>query len=420
MTRSIALPSHLSRRIIGACLTIGMVTAPLPVFAGPPAKETAEAPADAPATVGGNVAILKFTGDDYQASAFREKVRASLQDQGYTANFIKRSIDEAKTTNKCRALDGTCLDKIAAYLNKNTKTAYDFYIWADIPSSGPGSLVVYDIKKKQRLVELDLSLSYNDMILAEVIGPAVTRRIAESQVAPAPASEEEQELLATLDQPKETREEIEQRQRDLEKVEEEAGTGMIADAGEQTVDLRADFEDFCRTGPREDREIEGEDGEIVKERDLRPACKRGPVFGYWQPRAWVALTLTLGSAAGMGVMYGLAAAARSDWRQARDALDASGLSATDPNNACDGGVCYADLAGEVSNASAQVRRRAIMGDVLLGSTVLLAGVLAIIIFQDRQAAKGFLKSEKELRVVSDLRVGPVFGPTNGAAMSFRF
>src|SRR5690606_11716030 len=154
-------------------------------------------------------------------------------------------------------------------------------------------------------------------------------------------------------------------------------------AGEQTVDLRAEFKDFCRTGPREDKEVEGDDDEIIKERDLRPLCKRGPVFGYWQPRAWVALTLTVGSAAGMGIMYGLAAAARSDWRKAADALEASGLSDSDPNNSCDGDVCYADLAGEVSNATAQVRRRAIIGDVLLGSTVLLAGVLAIIIYQDR-------------------------------------
>jgi hypothetical protein len=425
MTRSTALPHHLSRRIIGACLTLGMVTAPLPVFAGPPAKAAAaeapaEAPADSPATVGGNIAILKFTGDDYQAAGFRERIRLSLQGEGFTANFIKRSIDEAKTTNKCKTLDASCLDKIAAYLNKNTTTAYDFYIWADIPSSGAGSVVVYDIKKKQKIVELDLSLSYNDIILIEVIGQAVAQRIAETQVPPAPATDEEKEILATLDQPKETPEEIAQRQRELEKIADDVGTGLIADAGEQTVDLKADFETFCRTGPREDREVEGQDGEIIKERDLRPACKRGPVFGYWQPRAWVALTLTIGSAAGMGVMYGLAAAARSDWRAARDNLEASGLSSTDPTAACSGGVCYADLAGEVSNASSQVQRRAIIGDVLLGSTVLLAGVLAIIIYQDRQAAKAFLKAEKELRAVSDLRIGPVFGETNGAAMSFRF
>ncbi|HLT39268.1 MAG TPA: hypothetical protein VK034_23450 [Enhygromyxa sp.] len=424
MTRSIALPNHLSRRLVGACLTLGMVTAPLPVFAAPPKgnDKGAEGEAATPATAGGNIAILKFTGDDYQANVYREKVRDSLQAQGYTANFIKRSIEEAQATNKCRTLDNACLEKIGACLNKNSKTAYDFYVWAEVPSSGAGTVVVYDVAKKQKIVELDLSVSYNDIILVEVIGNAVAKRVAETQVPPSPATAEEQEILATLDQPKETPEEIEQRKRDLDKAAEDAAVAAAAtaDAGEQSVDLRAEFKDFCRTGPREDKEVEGDDGEIIKERDLRPACKRGPVFGYWQPRAWVALTLTVGSAAGMGVMYGLAAAARSDWRKAADALEASGLSDSDPNNSCDGDVCYADLAGEVSNATAQVRRRAIIGDVLLGSTVLLAGVLAIIIYQDRQAAKAFLANEKELRAISNLRLGPVFGETNGAALSFEF
>ena len=174
MTRSIALPTNLSRRLVGACLTLGLVTAPMPVFAAPPstgAAPAAPAEGDAaatPATVGGNVAILKFTGDDYQAGVYREKVRDSLQAQGFTANYIKRSIDETKTTNKCKTLDGACLEKIAAYLNKNTKTAYDYVVWADLPSGAPGTVVVYDIKKKQKIVELDLALSYNDIILVEV------------------------------------------------------------------------------------------------------------------------------------------------------------------------------------------------------------------------------------------------------------
>jgi hypothetical protein len=418
MTRSIALTSF-TRRIVGASLTLGLVTAPLPVFAAPPAEEAAPAETT-PAVAGGNVAILKFTGDDYQASIYRDRIQASLQAQGYTANFIKRSIDEARDKNKCRTLDDACLVKVGEYLNKNSQTIYDFIVWAEVPSSGPGSIVVYDIKGKKKIADLEIAVSYNDIILIEVIGAAVARRVAESQVPPEPATAAEQEIIATLDQPKETPEEIEQRKRDLEEAADRAGDDIIPDAGEQSVDLKAEFKQLCRTGPREDREVEGDDGEIIKERDLRPACKRGPVFGYWQPRAWVALTLTLGSAAGMGVMYGLAAAARSDWRDAKDALTASGLSGTDPNNSCDGGVCYADLAGEVSNASSQVRRRAIIGDVLLGSTVLLAGVLAIIIYQDRQAAKAFLKEEKEMRAVSNLRLGPVFGETNGAALSFEF
>jgi hypothetical protein len=421
MTRSIATPTSFSRRLVGATLTLGLVTAPLPVFAAPPEGGEAPAAEPAPATASGNVAILKFTGDDYQAGMYRERIQAALQAQGYTANFIKRSIDEARDKNKCRTLDNDCLEKIGAYLNKNSSTIYDYYVWAEVPATGSGSIVVYDVKKKQKIVDVDLALSYNDVILIEVVGAAIAKRVAETQVPPEPPTDAEKEILATLDQPKETPEEIEARKRDLDKVAEDAGrdAGASADAGEQTVDLKAEFKDFCRTGPREDREVEGDDGEMIKERDLRPACKRGPVFGYWQPRAWVALTLTIGSAAGMGVMYGLAAAARSDWRDAKDALDASGLSDNEPNS-CANGVCYADLAGEVSNASAQVRRRAIIGDVLLGSTVLLAGVLAIIIYQDRQAAKGFLKNEKELRAISNLHIGPVFGPTNGAAMSFEF
>jgi hypothetical protein len=420
MTRSIA-PSTTFRRLVGASLTLSLMAAPLPVFAAPPAGDEA-APAAAPATATGNVAILKFTGDDYQAGIYREKVQLSLQERGYTANFIKRSIDEAKDKNKCRNLDDACLEKIGAYLNKNSATVYDFYVWAEVPASGAGSVVVYDIKKKQKVVDFDLSVSYNDIILVEVIGKAIAKRVAESQVPAEPATAAEQEILATLDQPKETPEEIERRKADLLAAAEKAGAdaAATADAGEQTVDLKAEFNDFCRKGPREDKEVEGDDGEMIKERDLRPACKRGPVFGYWQPRAWVALTLTIGSAAGMGVMYGLAAAARSDWKKAVDNLEASGLSDDDPNNSCNGDACYADLAGEVSNAGAQVRRRAIIGDVMLGTTVLLAGVLAIIIFQDRQAAKKYLANEKELRAISNLRVGPVFGPTNGAAMSFNF
>ena len=424
---------------LGLALSLGL--APLPLLAASPAllaasparllapAEASDAPAEdaAPAKdaaqVGGNVAILKFTGDDYQASDYRGRIQAALQAQGYTANFIKRSITEAADRNKCRDLDAACLEKIGAYVNKNSKTEYDFYLWADIPASGGlATIAVYDIEKNQKIVELDVATSANDFILAEVIGAAVARRVAETQVEPSPATEEEQQIIATLDEPAETPEEIERRERELAEAAEKAGQLANAnlEAGEQTVDLRDDFKDFCRTGPRKDKEIENEAGEVTKERDLRPPCKRGPVFGYWQPRAYVALGLTIASAAGMGLMYGLAASSRSDWRAAKDNLVSSGLSSTDPNNACDGGTCYSDLAAEVSNATGQIRRRAITGDVLLGTTVLLAGVLAIIIYQDRQDAKTFIKTEKELRALSNLRIAPMFGRTNGAAMSFEF
>jgi hypothetical protein len=415
-------------RALSLALAIGLAASPLPSFAAPP-EEGAEAaapeagPEAAPApAASGNVAILKFDGDDYKANDFRARIQASLGAQGYTANFIKRSIDEAAQKNKCRTVDAACLEKIGAYLNKNSQTAYDYFVWATVPADGVGTLSIYDVKGKKTVVDIAMISSPNDFILAEVVGNAVARKLVDVQVPPGPATEEEQQILATLDEPKETPEEIAARDAALVAAMNEAGQNFNAsvDAGEQTVDLKKDFDEYCRKGKREDKEVET-DGEVTKERDLRPACKRGPVFGYWQPRAWVALTLTLGSAATMGAMWGLAAAAKSDWRKAADELEASGLSATDPTNRCNAdGVCYEELAGAVSDATGQIRRRAIVGDVFLGATVLLTGVLAIIIYQDRQAAKGFISREKELRALSNLRVAPVFGRINGAALGFEF
>lgn len=409
-------------RALSLVLALGLAAAPLPTLAAPPEGEAEPAPAEAAPVASGNVAILKFDGDDFKANDFRARVQSSLASQGYTANFIKRSIDEAAEKNKCKSVDAGCLEKIGAYLNKNSSTAYDYFVWATIPAEGTATLAIYDVKGKKTVVDLSMITSANDFILAEVVGAAVAQRLVDTQVPRSPATEEEQQMLATLDEPNETPEEIAAREAALVAAMDEAGQNFNAgvDLGEQNVDLKKDFKEFCREGKREDKEVEGDDGEITKERDLRPPCKRGPVFGYWQPRAWVALTLTLGSAATMGAMWGLAAAARSDWSKAKDELQASGLSATDPTNSCADGVCYEDLAGAVSDATGQIRRRAIVGDVFLGATVLLTGVLAIIIYQDRQAAKGFISREKELRALSNLRIAPVFGYTNGAAVGFEF
>lgn len=410
-------------RALSVVLALGLAAAPLPTLAAPPEGEAEPAPAEAAPVASGNVAILKFDGDDFKANDFRARVQSSLASQGYTANFIKRSIDEAADKNKCKSVDAGCLEKIGAYLNKNSATAYDYFVWATIPAEGTAKLAIYDVKGKKTVVDLSMITSANDFILAEVVGAAVAQRLVETQVPRSPATEEEQQMLATLDEPNETPEEIAAREAALVAAMDEAGQNFNAgvDLGEQNVDLKKDFKEFCREGKREDKEVEGDDGEVTKERDLRPPCKRGPVFGYWQPRAWVALTLTLGSAATMGAMWGLAAASRSDWSKAKAELEASGLSATDPTNSCNAdGVCYEDLAGAVSDATGQIRRRAIVGDVFLGATVLLTGVLAIIIYQDRQAAKGFISREKELRALSNLRIAPVFGYTNGAAVGFEF
>ncbi|MCA9709593.1 MAG: hypothetical protein KDK70_27390, partial [Myxococcales bacterium] len=146
----------------------------------------------------------------------------------------------------------------------------------------------------------------------------------------------------------------------------------------------------------------------------------------WQPRAWVALGLTAGAALGTVALYSAALAARGPYRDAVDAVDAynagvDGDPRTDPYSVQSGDQAYDALATEVSRTGAVVRRRAIVGDVLLGTSVLLTGVLAIIIYQDRTDAKRFIKEEKSLRAISDVRVGPMIGKeSKGLGLSFRF
>lgn len=393
------------KRLTAITLALGLVSTPLPALAGPPeAAPTAE---PAPATASGNVAMLKFTGDPVNSEGLRGRIAGSLAEQGYTTVNLKPSIDNAVEKNKCKSVEA-CLDKIGPYLNKNAKTAFDFFVYGDIPASGTGKVVIYDIAKNKIVSEVVLNIVPDDYILPEVFGPAVARALVHYQAPPSAATDEEKQMLATLDEPTKTAEELAAEQEAIRVAEENARKAYKSglQVGEQSVDLRADFKDYCRTGKREDKEIEQPDGTVEKERDNRPVCKRGPVFGYFQPRAWVAMTLTIGSAAAMGAMYGLAAAARSDWNKAKTELEDSGLSGKDPNNSCNGDVCYADLAGQVSEAGAQIRRRAIVGDVLLGSTVLLAGVFAIIVYQDRTVAKKYIGGEKELKALSTLRVGP--------------
>ena len=398
-------------------LAFSLAVAPLTSLAAPPAE--AAVPVEPPAA--GNVAILKFDGDAQTANDLRARIQASLAEQGYTANFIERSIQEMAHEIECKVSDASCLDEIGADLNENSSIAYDDYAWVDMPASGVATITIYSIAAKQKVLELTMMTSSNDFILAEVIGGVVARRLGQTQVPPAPATKDEQAIIATLDEPAETPEEIAAREAALAAAMHAAELDLCDVFADVCTTCFTAFMDICRTGPREDKEIVGDDGKITKERDLRPSCKLGPVFGTWQPRAWVTLALTLGSAATMGTMYGLAAVARSDWRAAKHELEASGLSDDNPYDACNAdGVCYQDLAGAVSGASAQVQRRAIVGDVFLGATVLLTGVLAIIVWQDRRAAKEFIAREKELRALSNLKIGPVFGHTHGAALGFDF
>lgn len=425
----------LSAQVTSVLVAGSLALAPLPALAGPPkgeekAEEEATEAAEPAGEVGGNVALLRFGGADPEGgAAIRDALTEAFKHHGYEIKGISRTVEESAKKVKCKGgdLNTKCLDRVAQYLAKGAKTEFDFFVYGNFetPDSGqPSKIVIWDVAKKAPAQTVEFNRLGEDYILPLSLPKAVAQKLADYQVPPGDMTEDEKQIMATLDEPEKTEEEVKAEKELLEQKEKErlAAFDQQRLEAKKSVDLRKEFEKFCRKGPREDQIIENEDGTTTKNRDLRPPCKRGPFWGYWQPRAYVAMVLTGGLAVTTGVFYGLALGARLDWKEANDALqaelDAGNISATDPNKACDGDVCYKDLAGVVSQHGATVRRNAILGDVFLGGTVLLAGVLGIIIYQDRSAAKTYLVQQKDL---ADLRVGPMLGAGNyGAAASFRF
>ena len=76
---------------------------------------------------------------------------------------------------------------------------------------------------------------------------------------------------------------------------------------------------------------------------------------------------------------------------------------------------------KATDAGFKVRRNAIIGDALLGTTVVFGGLLGIIIWQERQQAKTFIKEQKELKAIGDLQIAPVVSrETVGITGGFRF
>jgi hypothetical protein len=407
---------------LSLALATSMVLAPLPALASAPAADTAEAPAEAAATVGGNVALLRFDGASASGSELRESLQYAIAGEGYTVKGIKRSGEEAAKKNKCDFGDAACYEKIGKYLNKNAKTPFDFFVaGAGAEAGGQGKVVIYDITNNKVVRELSFTGTPDDIILIYTLPPAIGKAMREYQVPAAPMGDDEKKIIAELDEPEKTAEELKAEQEALEQAAQAGTAGYNAglDAGEQEVDLKRDFETYCRKGPREDKKEVDLQGEETVIRDMRPVCKRGAFFGYWQGKAYAVLTLTALSAAGTGLMYGLALGAKSDWKKAKDALDASGTSAAHPDD--QGGTTYQTLASDVTDAGHRVRRNAIIGDALLGTTVVFGGLLGIIIWQERQQAKTFIQEQKELKAISDLQVAPVVGNgTYGVAGGFRF
>lgn len=416
-------------RILSIALTAAVGVAALPVAPASAAEAldlvVAPAQADAPATDGKTVALMRFTGDPSSAD-LRVDVQSALSEGGYTVTTVALDVADAAKRIKCKddpESDG-CLEALGKWLNNSPKTAADYIVFGSVDAGAQkqAEIVIYSVKDNERVKTLRPMLGTGDLILPIVLSGAIGRALDEAANPPAAATAEEQKILDTLDEPEKTPEEIaaeEQALEDAKKRAEDVAAGAAADIEDVEVDLKADFKDYCREGKRKKRESREDP------KDLRPKCQRGPFWGYWQPRAWVALALTSGAAIGTIAFYSAALAARGPYKDAVDAVDGykGGLGGVDPASdprAADDDQ-YVVLATEVSSTGATMHRRAVFGDAFLGGTVLLGGVLAIIIWQDRRDAKNYIKSEKALRSVSDFTVAPIVTrDTQGIGARFKF
>lgn len=408
-----------------ASLSGGPALAAAPSLSGGVAM-LAVAPAPAPAADGKTIGLMRFTGSP-AADELRRSLQPMFEEAGYTVRGLAIDLPAAAKGAKCKTEPDSaeCLAAIGKWVAANPKTTANFLVFGSV-AEAPGNqvhIVIYDIGQAKRVETIDTAFNAGDLILPIVLPQTLVTALAHHETPPPPASEADLATLAALDEPDKTPEEIAAEKEAIAKAEADAAAAqqdqVISTEGIE-ADLKADFKQFCRNEPRKKRKSKEDP------KDLRPACKRGPVWGYWQPRAWVALGLTTGTALGAVALYSAALAARGPYKDAVDALDAynadvGGDPTRDPNLATNGEQSYAALATEVSRTGALMRRRAIVGDVLLGTTVLLGGVLAIIIYQDRTDAKRFIKEEKSLKAISDLRVGPILTKqTQGLGLSFRF
>lgn len=392
------------------------------VLAAAPAK------AAAPTTDGKTIGLMRFTGSPSAAPELRASLQPVFEEAGYTVKGVAIDLATAAKTVKCKGpADGDeCLAAIGKWVTANPKTTADFLVFGSVGEAPANavSLVIYDIAQAKRVETIDTAFNPGDLILPIVLPQTLVTALANHKTPPPGPTEEDLAAIAALDEPDKTPEEIAAEKEAIAQAEADAAAAqqdqVISTEGIE-ADLKGDFEAFCRKDGEPKRKRKSKE----EPKDLRPACKRGPFWGYWQPRAWVALGLTAGTGLGAAALYSLALAGRGPYNDAVDALDAynaqAGGDATKNPNFANVDGAYDALATEVSQTGALVRRRAIVGDVLLGTTVLLGGVLAIIIYQDRTDAKRFIKEEKSLKAISDVRVGPMLSrETQGVGVHFRF
>lgn len=393
------------------------------VLAAAPAK------AAAPTTDGKTIGLMRFTGAADAAAELRASLQPAFEEAGYTVKGVAIDLPNAAKSVKCKAAPESdeCLAAIGKWVAANPKTPADYLLFGNV-GEAPGNrvtVVLYDIAQAKRVDTIETAFNPGDPILPIVLPPTLVTSLQNHKTPPPGPTEEDLAAIAALDEPDKTPEEIAAEKEAIAKAEADAAAAqqdqVVSTAGIE-ADLKEDFEAFCLKEGEKRRKRESKE----EPKDLRPVCKRGPFWGYWQPRAWVALGLTAGTGLGAAAMYSLALVARGPYKDSVDALDAytaavGGDPTKNPNLATNGDQSYDALATEVSQTGSIMRRRAIVGDVLLGTTVLLGGVLAIIIYQDRSDAKRFIKEEKSIRAISDLRVGPMISrESQGVGVHFRF
>lgn len=401
-------------------LSAAIVLSPLPAAAGSPATFGMFAPAPAGAPAGNSVGLMRLGGDPAAAESLRSQILTDLSGGGYTVKGVALDVDAAAAKVKCKGGADACIGKVAEWLIKGAKggTTYDYLVYGTYSPDPavPSTIVIYDVAKKAKVKQFNPAPTAEDLILPLVLPRAMVVTLNNYRTPAPPISEAEQKTIAELDEPAKTPEELRAEAEAIKRAEDSVteGQGEMIDTSKVAVDLKRDFKDFCRNGPAKPRANKDEP------KDLRPACKRGPFFGYWQTRGWVALGLTAGALLTTGIFYTLGLAARGPYKSKLADLEASGLDNTDPLMSGE----YTAMAADVAAAGNSMRRRFIGGDVALLTTVLLAGVLGVIIYQDRTDAKEYIKTEKSLKAVSriqNFRGGPILSRgMQGVGFGFNF
>ncbi len=408
-----------------AALCSGLALGPNPVLAQEAgADQPAEAPAEAapagprgPTAADGVVGLMRFGGDPAGAD-LRVAIQGGFEGEGFTVKGVALDIETAAKKVKCRGdVNDDCVGKIGQWLNKKGKQTppYTYLIYGSYGSGDEGKVtrvVVYDLTNNVRVQELYATYSSDDFILPLMLPKEVIAKVKQHIEPLPPLTDEEKTIIAEIDGGL-TPEDIaaqEQAKRDAEAEIASRPTGPIT-TDHIKVDLKADHAKYCRKEKRKKRENKDDP------KDLRPSCKLGPTFGYWQTRAWVALGLTGGALATSGILYIAGLAKRGSYKSAVDSLEAAALDPGIPANSEE----YTNLASDVAAKGGEMRRMLIGGDIALATSVALVGVLAIIIYQDRKEAKDWITEEKALAGLRNFRVGPMVGKGfQGASLGFHF